>query len=75
MQYLGFFLIFVALIAGVVGLMQHLKMKKILAAPFKKTGEAASGQGADAQGRISTEGAGQPRQPDAAVPHAAARPG
>ena len=39
MQYLGFFLIFVALIAGVVGLMQHLKMKKILAAPFKKTGE------------------------------------
>ena len=63
MQYLGFFLIFVALIAGVVGLMQHLKMKKILAAPFKKTGEVAANPSvADPQGRISTEGAVQPGQ-------------
>jgi hypothetical protein len=62
-QYLGFFLIFVALIAGVVGLMQHLKMKKILAAPFKKTGEVAANPSvADPQGRISTEGAVQPGQ-------------
>ena len=38
MQYLGFFLIFVALIALAVGVMQHLKMKKILAAGGKKTG-------------------------------------
>ena len=68
MQYLGFFLIFVALIAGVVGLMQHLKMKKILAAPFKKTGEAAQGQGADPQGRISTEGAVQPGQQQLVAP-------
>lgn len=69
MQYLGFFLIFVALIAGVVGLMQHLKMKKILAAPFKKTGEIASNPSvADAQGRISTEGAVQPGQQQLVAP-------
>ncbi len=68
MQYLGFFLIFVALIALAVGVMQHLKMKKILAAPFKKTGEAATGQGADPQGRISTEGAVQPGQQQLVAP-------
>jgi len=68
-QYLGFFLIFVALIAGVVGLMQHLKMKKILAAPFKKTGEIASNPSvADPQGRISTEGAVQPGQQQLIAP-------
>ena len=69
MQYLGFFLIFVALIAGLVGLMQHLKMKKILAAPFKKTGEIASNPSvADAQGRVSTEGAVQPGQQPLVAP-------
>ncbi len=69
MQYLGFFLIFVAVIAGIVGLMQHLKMKKILAAPFKKTGEIASNPSvADAQGRISTEGAVQPGQQGLVAP-------
>lgn len=69
MQYLGFFLIFVALIAGVVGLMQHLKMKKILAAPFKKTGEVAANPSvADPQGRISTEGAVQPGQQGLVAP-------
>jgi hypothetical protein len=68
-QYLGFFLIFVALIAGVVGLMQHLKMKKILAAPFKKTGEVAANPSvADPQGRISTEGAVQPGQQGLVAP-------
>jgi hypothetical protein len=64
MQYVGFLLIGIAVIALIVGLLQQLKMKKILAAPFKKTGEIAQNPAvADAQGRVSTEGAVQVTQP------------
>ena len=64
MQYLGFFLVFIALIAIVFGLLQHLKGKKILAAPFKKTGEIAQNPAvADAKGIVSCEGAVAAQQP------------
>lgn len=64
MQYLGFFLLAVAIIALIVGVMQQLKAKKILAAPFKKTGEVASNpQAGDAKGLVSCEGAIQAQQP------------
>jgi hypothetical protein len=63
-QYLGFFLVFIGFVALVFGLLQHLKGKKILAAPFKKTGEIASNPGvADAKGIVSCEGAIQAQQP------------
>ena len=64
MQYLGFFLVAVALIAIIIGVLQQMKAKKILAAPFKKTGEIAQNpQVADAKGTISTEGAMVVQQP------------
>jgi hypothetical protein len=64
LQYLGFVLAFLAVAALLVGLMQHLKGKKILAAPFKKTGEIASNPAAaDAKGIVSCEGAIQTQQP------------
>ena len=64
MQYLGFVLVFLALVALIVGLLQHLKGKKILAAPFRKTGEVASNPAvADAQGIVSVEGAIEAQQP------------
>ncbi len=57
MQYLGFFLVFLADIGLVFGLLRHLKGKKILAAPFKRTGEIAQNPGvADAKGTVSCEG-------------------
>lgn len=57
MQYLGFFLLAVAVVLVIVGFMQRAKMKRILAAPFKKTGEIASNpQAGDAEGLVSTEG-------------------
>lgn len=63
MQYLGFFLVFIAFVAGLFGLVQHLKGKKILSAPFKRTGEIAANPGAaDAKGIVSCEGAVQPLQ-------------
>jgi hypothetical protein len=63
-QYLGFVLAFLAVVALLVGLMQHLKGKKILAAPFKKTGEIASNPAvADAKGIVSCEGAIEAQQP------------
>ena len=64
MQYLGFILVFLALIALVIGLLQHLKGKKILAAPFRKTGEIAANPAvADAKGIVSCEGAIEAQQP------------
>ena len=64
MQYLGFFLVFLALVGLVFGLLQHLKGKKILAAPFKKTGEIAQNPGvADAKGIVSCEGGVSAQQP------------
>lgn len=64
LQYLGFFLVFVAFAGLLFGLLQHLKGKKILAAPFKKTGEIAQNPGvADANGIVSCEGAVSAQQP------------
>ncbi|MBI2392486.1 MAG: hypothetical protein HYV09_23075 [Deltaproteobacteria bacterium] len=57
-------LIVLGIVGVVVGFLQWTKMKKILAAPFKKTGEiAANPQVADAKGMISCEGAVQVQQP------------
>jgi hypothetical protein len=44
MMILGFVLLGVGIIAAIVGLMQRMKMTKILAAPFKRTGEVAAQQ-------------------------------
>jgi hypothetical protein len=64
MQYVGFFLIFVAIVALIVGILQQMKAKKILAAPFRKTGEIAQNpQVADAKGTVSCEGAMVVQQP------------
>jgi hypothetical protein len=64
MQHVGILLVVVALVALVVGILQHLKAKKILAAPFRKTGEVAQNpQVADAKGTISCEGAMTVAQP------------
>jgi hypothetical protein len=64
MQYVGFFLIVVALVAIIMGVLQQMKAKKILAAPFKKTGEIAQNPAvADAKGTISAEGAIAVQQP------------
>ncbi len=55
---LGFFLLGVAVIALLVGFVQKRKMKGIVNAPFKKTGDIASNpQAGDAAGTISCEGA------------------
>jgi hypothetical protein len=64
MQYVGFFLIVVALVAIALGIMNQRKATKILAAPFRKTGEIAkSPQVADAKGTVSCEGAMAAGQP------------
>jgi hypothetical protein len=63
-QYLGFVLVFLALVALVFGLLQFLKGKKILAAPFRKTGEIAQNPAvADAKGIVSCEGGVSAQQP------------
>jgi hypothetical protein len=57
MQYFGFFLLVVAVVGVIVALLQRSKGQKLAAAPFVKTGEAASNpQAADAKGIISVEG-------------------
>jgi hypothetical protein len=57
MQYLGFFLLVVAVVGVIVGLLQRSKGQKLADAPFVKTGEAASNpQAANAKGSISVEG-------------------
>lgn len=54
---LGFFLLFLAFVALAVGLVNLRKAKKLLAAPFKKTGEIGTlGQSPDPKGAISTQG-------------------
>jgi hypothetical protein len=54
---LGVILLIVGIIGLVVGVVFFLKMKRMAAAPFKKTGEIATNPGvADAKGMISTEG-------------------
>ncbi|MBI3185147.1 MAG: hypothetical protein HYZ28_23675 [Myxococcales bacterium] len=54
----GFLALVVAVSLGVFGLLQHLKGKRILAAPFRKTGELAKNgaSAADPKGMVSTEG-------------------
>jgi hypothetical protein len=60
----GLIISVLGLIGVIVGFLQWRKMKKILAAPFKKTGEIASNpQVADAKGTVSCEGAVQSQQP------------
>src|ERR1700716_542546 len=57
MQYVGFVLLGLAIIGGIAAFLQIAKGKKILAAPFKKTGEVASNpQAGDAKGLVSCEG-------------------
>ena len=64
MQYVGIFFVVIALIALGVGIAQQMKAKKILAAPFRKTGEIAQNpQVADAKGTVSCEGAIAVQQP------------
>ncbi|MFL5321965.1 MAG: GIDE domain-containing protein [Myxococcaceae bacterium] len=55
---MGIFVLLVGAGLGVFGLMQHLKGKRILAAPFLKTGDVAKpGAPAGDKGAVSTEGA------------------
>jgi hypothetical protein len=57
MQYLGFFLLVVCAIGVVIALLQRAKGQALLAAPFKRTVEAASNpQAGDAKGTVSVEG-------------------
>jgi hypothetical protein len=60
MMYLGFLLLAIAVAAIVVGIIQRGKMKRILAAPFAKTGQALAS--ADAKGQVSFQGTVQPAQ-------------
>ena len=64
MQYFGFFLLVVFVGGLIFALLQMMKGKKLLSAPFKKTGEAASNpQAGDATGTISVEGQVACQQP------------
>ncbi len=57
MMYLGIAMLVIGAILALVGVLQKSKAKKILAAPFKKTGEVAANPAvADAKGRVSAEG-------------------
>ena len=62
MQYLGFALLFFMVVALVIGFVQRSKMKRILSAPFRKTGEISQNpQGAaDPKGALSCEGTIRP---------------
>ena len=54
---MGILLMVVGLAALGFGFMQHLRGKRILAAPFKKTGEIAKNPvSSDPKGLMSTEG-------------------
>jgi hypothetical protein len=64
MQYLGFSLVALAVVALVIALVQRSKGRRILAAPFKRTGETARNPSvADAKGIVSCEGAIVTNQP------------
>lgn len=57
MMYLGIAMLVIGAILALIGVLQKSKAKKILDAPFKKTGEiAANPSVADAKGRVSAEG-------------------
>ncbi len=54
---MGVLLLLVGVAVGAFGLFQHVKGKRILAAPFKKTGELAKNPtSSDPKGAMSTEG-------------------
>ncbi len=61
MMYVGFFVLVVALVAGVVGLLQLRKMKAINSAPKKRTGELGSNPAN--VGMVAAEGAVRADQP------------
>lgn len=64
MMNFGIFLLVVAVAALAIGFVQQRKMKGILNAPFKKTGDVAKNpQAGDAKGTISCEGAISAEQP------------
>lgn len=64
MMNFGIFLLVVAIAALAVGFVQQRKMKGILNAPFKKTGDIAKNpQAGDAKGTISCEGSISSSQP------------
>lgn len=64
MQMVGFALLGLAFLATLVGFLQRRKGKKILATPFKRTGEiAANPRVVDAKGNVSCEGAVQTQAP------------
>jgi hypothetical protein len=64
MQYVGYFLIVLAIVALIISFLQMAKGKKIGAAPFHKTGEfQRNPQIAGATGLVSTEGQIQVQQP------------
>ena len=57
MHSFGLLVLFFTVVPGLVALLQFRKMKKILAAPFRKTAEVAANPGsADAKGLVSCEG-------------------
>jgi hypothetical protein len=64
MQYFGYLLLAI-FVAGIIGgLLQRAKGQALLAAPFKRTGEAASNpQAGDAKGTVSVEGQVACQQP------------
>ncbi|NOY89968.1 MAG: hypothetical protein GXP55_02075 [Deltaproteobacteria bacterium] len=64
MMALGYLLLFLAVVAAIVGFMQRKKMKTIVSAPFKPTGQVQGGAGAD--GLISCQGAISVTEPLAA---------
>lgn len=64
MQMVGFALLGLSLLATLVGFLQRRKGQKIIATPFKRTGEiAANPRVVDAKGNISCEGTVQAHQP------------
>ena len=65
MHSFGILVLLFTVVPGLIALLQFRKMKKILAAPFRKTAEvAANPASADAKGLVSCEGAiVAPQQP------------
>ncbi len=65
MHSFGILVLLFTVVPGLIALLQYRKMKKILAAPFRKTAEVAQNpQSADAKGLVSCEGAiVAPQQP------------
>lgn len=57
MQHIGYLLLLAALVASAFGLLERWRNKRVLATPFRRTGEiAANPRVADAKGNVSCEG-------------------